>query len=281
MGPQKIHIYYETFESKIGYRWFLGGRKHFGYYPLNYKKLSYTKAMDNMETELINRIGLPENSIILDAGCGMGRVASHLAQRKKWNITGIDILPWNLVEARKYAKKNAPLGSLRFIEASYEKLPFPDASFDAIYTMETFVHAEHPAIVLKELSRVLKPRGKLVQFEYEYQDDLITGSLKDRLDKVIIDSYMPGLFEFKFNQIEKYQIASGFAEVKTEDITAYILPMLKSFYKLAYIPYYVAIIFGTKPIKYVNARAAVEFYRTQPAWRYVIVSGKKAKNLKS
>lgn len=270
--------YYHTRESKLGYRLMLGGTKHFGYYPPGQERLSFRRSMHLMECELGKRLGLPAGSKVLDAGCGMGRVAVHLAQDFGYAVTGLDLLDFNVVEARGYAKRHDAQSNTTFVEGDYSSLPFADASFDAVYTMETFVHAPDPAAVLKEFHRVLRPGGELVMFEYELSDSLGANTrAREALLGVSEDSAMHGLLAFSYGSIAKEHHANGFEAVKDTDITPRMMPMLKRFHKLAIIPYHVLRQLKHPPLKYANVRAAVEFWRYKGYWRYVIVSSQKPK----
>jgi len=42
-----------------------------------------------------------------------------------------------------------------------EKLPYPDNQFDIIIFTEVIEHIYNPGFVLKEINRILKPKGKL------------------------------------------------------------------------------------------------------------------------
>ena len=92
---------------------------------------------------------------ILDLGCGEGTRLSLLAG-KKIRATGIDISP----KAISLAKEKYPYHN--FMVGDLEKLPYPDASFDLVYSAFTFEHLDNPEQVIKEALRVLSKRGKLV-----------------------------------------------------------------------------------------------------------------------
>lgn len=51
---------------------------------------------------------------------------------------------------------------IRFICGQGERIPFPDHFFDAVFCTNVLDHVEHPALVLQEVRRSLKPSGHMV-----------------------------------------------------------------------------------------------------------------------
>jgi ubiquinone/menaquinone biosynthesis C-methylase UbiE len=89
---------------------------------------------------------------MLDAGCGTGlNLASMPA-----GSTGIDLNPRNLDLIRKR------LPNRQLVQGDIEKMPFDDASFATVVCTEVLEHVPYPATALKEIHRVLKPRGVLI-----------------------------------------------------------------------------------------------------------------------
>lgn len=77
-----------------------------------------------------------------------------------WGITR----HWGDDAVEVLGESGQPVARLRHMDA--EHLEFPDASFDVLLTLSTFEHFFHPAEVLREMYRVLKPGGAaLVTFE--------------------------------------------------------------------------------------------------------------------
>jgi len=93
------------------------------------------------------------NSVILDAGCNTGSVSGELIE--KGNIVyGIDVNPKAVVLANYHG--------LFARVCPVEKLTFEDNFFDYCIAFELLEHLYNPEEGVKELYRVLKPRGKLI-----------------------------------------------------------------------------------------------------------------------
>jgi len=96
-----------------------------------------------------------EASSILDMGCGEGTRLAKIAD-KNGKIYGIDISK----KAIEIAKKKYP--QFNFRVGNLEKLPFPDNTFDLVYSAFVFEHLRNPEKVIKEGVRVLKKGGSLL-----------------------------------------------------------------------------------------------------------------------
>ncbi len=94
----------------------------------------------------------------LDYGCGHGMAAVVLA-RAGATVSAFDLSPGYVAEAEERAKANGV--SVTFTDADAEHLPYPDASFDAVWGNAILHHLDlHQAGA--ELHRVLKPGGVAV-----------------------------------------------------------------------------------------------------------------------
>ena len=268
--------YYRTWESKLGYRW-LEGIKHFGYYPEGQENLPKKDAQLLMDEQLARALALPKGAKVLDAGCGEGGVAIYLAQKHGLQVSGIDLLDFNVKRAKANAKEQAVSG-VDFQEGTYMKLPFPDNTFDGLYTMETFVHAPDYKQGLAEFARVLKPGGTLALFEYSMPSE---ADVPDDRKKVYQEirfindiASMPAFNEFVHGTFAEKLQAAGFKQASETDITPRIIPMLKLFYEKARKPYKVIQRLGLQK-HFVNAMSAVVLYENHDLWRYNIVTARK------
>ncbi|HYB74036.1 MAG TPA: methyltransferase domain-containing protein [Candidatus Sulfotelmatobacter sp.] len=96
----------------------------------------------------------------LDAGCGTGVCSLALAERAG-RVVGFDLSGGSLRTARRLAE-GAGAKRLAFAQGSLLQLPFPDASFDLVWSWGVVHHTADPARALDELARVLRPGGTLV-----------------------------------------------------------------------------------------------------------------------
>ena len=95
---------------------------------------------------------------LLEVGCGMGLIAIELARRGR-RVTGVEVSEVSLEVARRRAEG---VEGVAFEQVAGMGLPFADASFDFVYSIEVLEHL-HPddvAAHLAEVDRILKRGGK-------------------------------------------------------------------------------------------------------------------------
>ena len=104
------------------------------------------------------QLGILSGKQVLDYGCGHGMAAVVLA-RAGATVTAFDLSPGYVNEARERARANRV--NVECIVADGEELPFPDASFDAVWG-NAILHHLDLVKAGRELHRVLKPGGVAV-----------------------------------------------------------------------------------------------------------------------
>jgi ubiquinone/menaquinone biosynthesis C-methylase UbiE len=116
------------------------------------------KTITGAAEEFVARQALPAGTSVLDVATGTGNLAIPLA-RSGCVVTGVDIAT-NLLEQAD-ARAQAEKLKIQFDEGDAERLPYADASFDAVVTMFGAMFAPRPELVTSEMARVLKPGGRL------------------------------------------------------------------------------------------------------------------------
>lgn len=271
-----LHSYYTSLESRIGYRLFLGGTRHFAYYPVDtYWPFPLDGALRAMEDQLFWSLGLRKGAEVLDAGCGVGHVALHMA-KKGLQIQGVDIMDRHLQKAQRNVKLEGLENSISVRKMDFQHLDgIKDKSLDGVYTIETLVHATDPERALQEFFRVLKPGGRLALYEYDHIDlDTAPPDLKDSMNQVNEYSAMPSNTLFNRGVLEKMLVEAGFQGIETRDLSPNIRPLLRLFYLVAFLPYLLIRFLGLQSW-FVNTMAGVEAYRGYFVWRYIAVTATK------
>jgi len=128
------------------------GTKQFSH-PLDHARLTRALARD---------------AVILDYGCGQGRLSRELIDRGFVNVLGID----SSAEMIRIASELVPEAG--FHATAGERLPCGDASIDAVllFAVLTCIASDDAQKkLLREFQRVLRPGGLLLVSDYPLQTD--------------------------------------------------------------------------------------------------------------
>ena len=116
-------------------------------------------------------------SCLLDIGCASGRLCFALA-KLGYSVTGIDVAEKQIDQAQRIAERESV--DVTFLHYEPPTLPFPDASFAAVFMENVYCYIPHRTgriAFLEEVARVLNPNGQL----------FLSNTVLDG----IIDSYEP------------------------------------------------------------------------------------------
>ena len=108
------------------------------------------------------------NSLILEAGCGVGAQTKIIAPKNpESKFISIDISRESLDEAQQLITSSG-ISNVEFEQADIFNLPFKDEVFDGIIVCFVLEHVSKPAKALHELIRVLKKGGTLIAIEGDH-----------------------------------------------------------------------------------------------------------------
>ena len=109
---------------------------------------------------LLDNVGIGPDDVVLEIGCGVGRVAKHMARHcRRW--IGSDVSP-NML---RFAAENVgALENVEFVELSgYDLRPIASESIDVVYCTVVFPHLSQwdRYSYVEDAFRVLRSGGKL------------------------------------------------------------------------------------------------------------------------
>ena len=100
---------------------------------------------------------------VLEVGCGLGSDLIRFA-RAGARVTGVDLTPKSVELVKRRLSLEGLEGDIRVADA--ERLPFPDASFDRVYSWGVLHHTPDTGRAVREAIRVLRPGGRICVMLY-------------------------------------------------------------------------------------------------------------------
>ncbi len=150
-------------------------KRFFDLWAKTYDLIPTTLFYQTIHRRLLNYVALPSPCLVLDLGCGTGKLLNLLAARyPQLKGIGLDLSLEMLKQARK-ANRHHP--RLIFVSGNAEDLPFADNQFDAVFNTISFLHYPNPEKVFQQIARVLKPGGYFYLADYTARETQNTVSI--------------------------------------------------------------------------------------------------------
>lgn len=137
-----------AFYDELGEKWYEGGD-----HPIALLRAENEARIPWVSQQLVHHFGAVKTRL-LDLGCGAGLLANQLA-REGHHVTGVDLSAPSL----EIAKRHDTTHTVEYQMANLYDLPFAPASFDVITAMDVLEHIEDPSLAIKNVGRLLKPKG--------------------------------------------------------------------------------------------------------------------------
>lgn len=137
-----------------------------------YEWQHFDRVLDDYDEEAGNYFGVvpqgvTQDSVVLDAGCGMGRWARHAASLGVRRLYAVDF-------SRAIGRAAATLSGTAHahcVQADLCRLPFRDGTFDFTYCLGVLHHLEDPDAGMASLNRVTRADGELLIYLYYALDN--------------------------------------------------------------------------------------------------------------
>jgi demethylmenaquinone methyltransferase/2-methoxy-6-polyprenyl-1,4-benzoquinol methylase len=115
---------------------------------------------------MIDAILPAEPARVLDVATGTAGVALQITDRSAANVVGLDLTEAMLRTGLDEVRRSARTQRIALIAGQAERLPFPDATFDALTFTYLLRYVSDPAATLHELARVLRPGAPMASLEF-------------------------------------------------------------------------------------------------------------------
>jgi tocopherol O-methyltransferase len=228
---EKIQRFYDTSSPLWEKTW--GEHMHHGYYGRNgqHRKDRRQAQIDLIE-ELLKWANVTTAHTILDVGCGIGGSSLYLARKFDAQAVGITLSP---VQAKRAGERAAEQGidllafenfamaqapAVQFQVADALSTPFPDDSFDFVWSMESGEHMPDKPGFLRECYRVLKPGGTFLMATWCHRSTHtlagpLTESESQHLDRLYELYHLP--YVISLDDYGALADEVGFADVAMSD----------------------------------------------------------------
>ncbi|MEA1956698.1 MAG: class I SAM-dependent methyltransferase [Campylobacterota bacterium] len=113
----------------------------------------YTDYPKQLAKYLFDAFEMKRNHKMLEIGCGRGEMLRNFKELGL-DVKGIDLSP-------KAPEFNKDI-DIKVGNVEEEKLPYEDNSFDIVYSKSVLEHFYYPERYIKEVYRVLKPKGLIL-----------------------------------------------------------------------------------------------------------------------
>jgi sarcosine/dimethylglycine N-methyltransferase len=223
---QTAREYYNSEDADNFYYHIWGGEDlHIGLYQSDDESIrdASERTCHHMMDKLKN---IDANSYVLDVGAGYGGSMRHLARR-----FGCKSVALNLSEAEneRDREKNQEQGFdhlIEVVDGDFTQLPYPDGTFDLVWSQDAFLHSGDREKVFAEAVRVLKPGGEMLFTDPMQHDNADTKELQPIYDRLHLESLgspkfyreqarKHGLTELEFEELT-HQLATHYGRVRQE-----------------------------------------------------------------
>jgi ubiquinone/menaquinone biosynthesis C-methylase UbiE len=152
----------------------------------------------------VERLKMASSDSVLEIGFGGGIALSAILARTEEFVAGIEISAPMLDHGRRRFRDEIEAGRLELREGTVAEIPYEDARFDRVLSVQTIYFWPDPAAGLREIRRVLRPEGRL----------LLATATKEEMDKRSWTRH--GFRKFAEEELAELLGTAGFADVTVE-----------------------------------------------------------------
>jgi len=142
------------------------------------------RVVEAIRAAVLDALAAISHPRLLDLGAGSGRIGRAFVAAGD-DYVAVDL---SLGMLRQFARRGDVGGRLpRLLQADGERLPFGDATFDAVLLIQVFGGLDEWRPFVGEARRVLRTHGTLVLGRTAMPEDGVDARMKERLDAILAD----------------------------------------------------------------------------------------------
>lgn len=185
---RKARDYYNSDDADRFYFMVWGGEDiHVGLYE-NETEPILTASRRTVAKMAESLSDLPAGARVLDIGAGYGGSARYLAREHGFHVTAFNLSEVENERNREMNREQALDHRIEVVDGDFENLPFPDESFDAVWSQDAILHSGKRERVFREVDRVLRPGGPFVLTDILQRPDADPKELEPVYQRIHLDS---------------------------------------------------------------------------------------------
>lgn len=146
-----------------------GEHMHHGYYDPP-DRTDHQQAQIDMIDEILKWAGATQATQMVDVGCGIGGSSRHISREFRCTAQGVTLSPYQANRGNELAKEQGLADKCSFQVADALDMPFPDNSFDLVWSLESGEHMPDKRAFVDELFRVAQPGGRIILVTWTHRD---------------------------------------------------------------------------------------------------------------
>lgn len=175
----------------------------------HYDRMPGLKLFGKLEIPVtLAQMNLRPDDVLLEAGCGTGRMTPTFAARCRW-LVAVDF-SWESLRVCQRKVEAAGIRNVDLIQADVCALPFREAAFSKVVSCQVLEHIPTPvsrAQMVAELARVAQSGGGIVLSAYQH-------SLLTRLFSRKEGAHTGGIYFYRFSRRELRRLLEPSLEVR-------------------------------------------------------------------
>ncbi|HIO01702.1 MAG TPA: SAM-dependent methyltransferase [Alphaproteobacteria bacterium] len=149
----------------------------------------------------------------LELGSGYGAAARYLAKEREFQIDCLNLSPFQNRQNGQINHDQNLQDRIRVVAGTFEDIPFGEASYEVVWSQDSFIHSANRRRVLEEINRVLRPGGDFVFTDLIQDEDCPPEVLQPVLSRFHLD----GLATVRFYRETAKEL--GWRELQVFDLS--------------------------------------------------------------